>query len=103
VVFWHSAGQRRASHQQIEQSSSPDGDSQPDQPRSRPQMNLFAALGRFALLGLASPFLELQDGIQGLLGLFILSIGIRIAWKITAGIGSSGIIGPFSAAPPAST
>jgi hypothetical protein len=103
VVFWHSAKQRQARHQPIEPSSSPDGDSQPVQSRSGPQMNFFAVLGRFALLGLASPFLELQDGIQGLLGLFILSIGIRIAWKITAGSISSGIIGPFRAAPPAST
>jgi hypothetical protein len=103
VVFSHAAEQGQARHQPIEQPSSPPGDSQPDQPRSRPQMNFFAALGRFALLGLASPFLELQDGIQGLVGLFILSIGIRIAWKITAGISSPGIIGPFRTAPPAST
>jgi hypothetical protein len=103
VVYSHAAEQRQARHRQIEPPSPPDGGSQPEPPRSRPQMNFFAGLGRLALLGLASPFLELQDGIQGLLGLFILSIGIRIAWKITAGISSSGIIGPFTTAPPAST
>jgi hypothetical protein len=103
VVFSHAAERRQARHQQIEPSSSPDGDSQPDPSRSRPPMKFFATLGRYALLGLASPFLELQDGIQGLVGLFILSIGIRIAWKITAGTSSSGIIGPFRTAPPAST
>jgi hypothetical protein len=103
VIFSHATEERKARQHQIEQSSSPDGSGQTDQPRSRPHMNLFAALGRLALLGLASPFLELQDGIQGFLGLFILSIGIRIAWRITAGIGSPGILGPFSASPPALT
>jgi hypothetical protein len=103
VVLWRAAEQRQASQKLIAPPSSPDGNSQPDQPRSRPPMNFAAALGRLAFLGLASPFLELQDGIHGLLGLFILSIGIRIAWKITAGISSLGIIGPFTTALPPST
>jgi hypothetical protein len=104
VVMSHAVQQRKSSHQQqIEQPSSSDGQSQPEQPRSKPRMNFFAALGRLAFIGLASPFLELQDGIHGLIALFILSIGIRIAWKMTAGTLAAGIIGPFSASPPAST
>jgi hypothetical protein len=35
--------------------------------------------------GVASPFLGLSDGVGGLLGLFILFIGIRAAWALTAG------------------
>jgi hypothetical protein len=70
---------------------------------SVPQTISFAALGRLTFIGLASPFLGLQNGIHGLIGLFILSIGIRIAWRMTAGTPASGIIGPFSASPPAST
>jgi hypothetical protein len=105
VIISHSV-ERRDSHQaQTEKPSSPDGGSgQLDQPRARPSMNLGAALAQLALLGLASPFLELQDPLHGLLGLFILSIGIRIAWQITAGTAgrASGILGPFSSSPPAS-
>jgi hypothetical protein len=63
---------------------------------SRP--GLGAALGYLALLGLASPFLQLQDPIQGVIGLVILFVGIRIAWKLTAG-SSVDIIGPFNTAP----
>ncbi len=38
-----------------------------------------------ARYGVASPFLELQDGfVSGLIGLFILFIGIRAAWQFTA-------------------
>jgi hypothetical protein len=104
VIISHAVERRRTSHQQqIEQPSSPEGQSQPEQPHSKPRVNFLAAFGQLAFIGLASPFLELQDGIHGLIGLFILSIGIRIAWKITAGTPSSGIIGPFSASPPALT
>jgi hypothetical protein len=34
--------------------------------------------------GLASPFLKLEGGLNGLIGLFILFIGIRFAWRMTA-------------------
>ena len=104
VIFSHVFEQRKTSHQQqIEQPSSSDDQSQPEPTHSTPRMISFAALGQLAYIGLASPFLELQDGIHGLIGLFILSIGIRIAWKMTAGTPGAGIIGPFSTSPPAST
>ncbi len=105
VIISHVVEQRKATHQvQTEEPSSSDSDSsQPDQPRSGPQINFFAAIGQLALIGLASPFLELQDPLHGLLGLFILSIGIRIAWQLTKGTRATGILGPFSASPPAST
>ncbi len=41
-------------------------------------------LGRLALWGIASPFLELAWGIQGIIGLVILFVGLRVAWRITA-------------------
>jgi hypothetical protein len=53
-----------------------------------------AAIGYLALLGLASPFLELQDPFHGIIGLVILSVGIRIAWRLTAG-SETQILGPF--------
>jgi len=47
-------------------------------------MSLARAVGVLTLLGLASPFLELADPAHGIIGLLILFVGIRIAWKITA-------------------
>ena len=45
-------------------------------------------------LGITSPFQELRSPIQGLIGLFILFIGLRIAWQITAAK-SVAMDGPF--------
>ena len=67
----------------------------PPMPASKPKMNIGAALGMLALVGLASPFLELQDPLHGIIGLVILFVGIRIAWKLTAGTPMS-ILGPFN-------
>jgi hypothetical protein len=53
-----------------------------------------AALGMLAIAGLASPFLELADPLHGIIGLVILFVGIRIAWRITAGV-KVDILGPF--------
>ena len=39
--------------------------------------------GRLALWGIASPFLALQSGFFGIIGLVILFVGVRIAWQIT--------------------
>lgn len=50
----------------------------------KPKMGFGKAVGMLMLIGLASPFLELADPFHGLIGLFILFIGIRIAWKMTA-------------------
>lgn len=63
-------------------------------------MGLAAALGYMALLGLASPFLELQDPVHGFIGLIILLVGIRIAWQITAAKMPE-ITGPFQNSPAA--
>ncbi|HLY99092.1 MAG TPA: hypothetical protein VKT33_08500 [Candidatus Angelobacter sp.] len=89
------------SHQtQIQPSSSPTSNSaeQPASPEqtsadapaakaeshpSRPDLGTM--IGKLFFIGLASPFLELQDGFNGVIGLVILFVGIRIAWKMTAG------------------
>ncbi|HTJ29957.1 MAG TPA: hypothetical protein VL346_05635 [Acidobacteriaceae bacterium] len=47
--------------------------------------------------GATSPFQQLRQLSQGLIGLFILFIGLRIAWQMTAQRGPS-IQGPLSAA-----
>lgn len=70
-----------------------------------PQMNWGAALAGLALLGLASPFLELQDPVHGAIGLVILFVGIRIAWKLTAGsrVDILGLFTVGASAPPPAT
>lgn len=71
----------------------------PPVPARRP--NIGAALGYFLMIGLASPFLEFQSPLSGLIGLIILLVGIQIAWRITAAKEPE-ISGPFrSTAPPA--
>lgn len=77
-------------------------DAQPTPRPERPQMSLVMWLGRVALLGLASPFIELSGNFfWGAIGLLILFWGIRIAWRITAGRRLE-IYGPFADSPPAS-
>lgn len=81
------------------------------QPSPRRHISVGAALLALAFAGLASPFLELmQSPVQGGIGVIILLVGIRIAWKITAGDDHAQVVGPFknpaaaaaapSAAPP---
>jgi len=68
----------------------------------KPQLNLATWLGRAALIGLASPFLQLSGNLfWGAMGLLILFFGMRIAWRIAAGR-PFGVYGPFANAPPAS-
>jgi hypothetical protein len=65
-----------------------------------PKMSVGKALGVLSLVGLASPFLALSNPLQGIIGLVILFVGIRIAWKMTAAAPMR-ILGPLSAAVPA--
>jgi len=63
---------------------------------SSPHRGFGSAILALALIGLASPFLDLaQDPFHGLIGLIILAVGIRIAWKMTAGDDNAQIVGPF--------
>ena len=67
---------------------------------AKPKMSLGAVLAGLAVLGLASPFLELQDPFRGVIGLVILLVGIRIAWQLTASP-KIDILGPFVSKNPA--
>jgi hypothetical protein len=58
-----------------------------------------ARVGELALLGLASPFLDLSAPTHGVIGLIILFVGLRIAWRMTAGKAVN-IVGPLTDAPP---
>src|SRR5579864_2852705 len=56
---------------------------QEDPSATRHRVNWGSALVSLTLIGLASPFLELQDPLHGLIGLVILFVGLQIAWKLT--------------------
>ncbi len=53
-------------------------------PAPPPRMSLPQVVGTLALLGLASPFLDLANPMHGIIGLIILLVGLRIAWQLTA-------------------
>jgi hypothetical protein len=73
---------------------------QPAPRAAKPQVSLGTWLGRVALIGLASPFIQLQGNpFWGAMGLLILFFGMRIAWRIAGGK-PFGIYGPFAYAPP---
>jgi hypothetical protein len=61
---------------------------------------MISALGTLLLMGLASPFLELSDMPGGLIGLFILFIGMKFAWQFTAAKPMQ-VFGPFENSPQA--
>jgi len=71
----------------------------PAEPKN-PSIGLGAVLGLAVVVGLASPFLELQDPFHGIIGLIILFVGIRIAWRLTAGV-QLDVLGPFDKNAPA--
>jgi hypothetical protein len=60
-----------------------------------PKMSPAKALATLALLGLASPFLALADPAHGIIGLIILFVGIRIAWRMASGRPVT-ILGPIN-------
>jgi hypothetical protein len=62
-----------------------------------PKTSPVRAIGVLTVVGLASPVLELADPVHGVIGLIILFVGLRIAWRITAGR-SVNIVGPIDQA-----
>jgi hypothetical protein len=66
-------------------------------PASAP-INIPKVIGVLALLGIASPLLELQDPVHGIIGLVILFVGIRFAWRFTAGR-TLAVSGPHTQSP----
>jgi hypothetical protein len=81
-------------------SSVPSAQSDSGQPGSPvPVRKMSPLLVRLVWIGLASPFLQLRSPFSGALGLFILFIGLRIAWQLTQATPLS-VDGPYSAAAP---
>jgi hypothetical protein len=66
-------------------------------------MTFFMALGQLALIGLASPFLEIAEGVGGIIGLVILFVGMRFAWRMTAARANLTVEGPYQVSAPAAS
>src|SRR5215472_6919319 len=102
-----SRSEQTAANPAVQSNSQPSGEGQAaphgdSETEPNAKMSLGTALLTLALLGLASPFLELQDPLHGVIGLVILFVGIRIAWRLTQGRGTANIEGPYDNAAPAS-
>ena len=67
---------------------------------AQPKIHPLKALGVLIVIGLASPFLDLANPTHGVISLIILFVGIRIAWRITAGRAVN-IVGPVHDPAPA--
>ncbi|MBO0910536.1 MAG: hypothetical protein J2P13_01985 [Acidobacteria bacterium] len=96
-----SYAKEKKTHQTRQEQSQADSGGAPSAPVPGERSSLGGALLQLTFLGLASPFVELAgDPFHGLIGLVILSVGIRIAWQLTAGPATE-IFGPFETAAPA--
>ena len=112
IPIWiHYAGKEQREKQQLaaKQQQLQQGSGQPEQPAAptagsptnveRP--SLMGVVAKLAVLGIASPLLELWEGgpnFQWIIGIVILLVGIRIAWRMTAGLPLT-IYGPFESSP----
>jgi hypothetical protein len=95
ISYQLKAKSQTESVQPQQQSAGDAENSQPEQTQPKPKLSFGAAILQLLVIGLASPFLELQDPVHGIIGLIILMVGIRIAWQITAGSRRANIEGPY--------
>jgi uncharacterized protein (DUF983 family) len=103
IYFARQEHAKQAQHEKIaaeqQQSDESAGAATETPEPARPRLTLGAWLVKITLRGLASPFLELQSNpLWGFIGLFILFVGIKIAWRLTAGRPIE-ILGPFHDSP----
>ncbi|HVU48168.1 MAG TPA: hypothetical protein VHD85_18715 [Terracidiphilus sp.] len=80
---------RAKTHQSQQAGTTADSKTNGQQASTQPDgqkkhVSLGAALAQLALIGLASPFLELAEPGSGILGLLILFVGLSIAFRMTA-------------------
>jgi hypothetical protein len=112
VPIWiHYAREQKQAHEQRLTSDQRQSEHEFNQPNQATEPNSdsarpspVAAVAKLALLGIASPFFEVwQSGptISWGIGIVILIVGIRIAWRITAGRPLQ-VYGPFQNSQPAS-
>jgi hypothetical protein len=65
---------------------------------SKPPMTMAGAIVMMLLLTAAAPFFGLASGISGIITLFLIFIGMRQSWRLTAR-SEIPIMGPYHAAP----
>ena len=101
-VWIHYAGEHKPAQRQQtapSEGGSPGDELEGSAPKARP--NMITALGTLLALGLASPFLELSgDFLGGMIGLVILFVGMKFAWRFTAAKPME-VFGPFENSPQA--
>jgi hypothetical protein len=104
ILISYSMKHHHARQQQTAQISATDSSSTSETPgesvnagTQQRHINWTAAIGQLAMWGIASPFLELQDPVHGLIGLVILFVGLRIAYRLTAAKALS-VDGPYRVA-----
>lgn len=107
IIFWQAAKVRDARapatiENSASQQSAPDASNvlPADATSGQALIVFLKAIVVLLGIGLASPFLALSDPFSGAIGLFILFIGMKIAWKMTAGQPIE-IHGPYQSASPA--
>jgi hypothetical protein len=111
-IYEYSQHHNAARQQQTTQTYDPTQDSTSSAPTQveapatpRKPVGIGAAIVTLVGLGLASPFLELYQGVNysSIIGLVILFVGLRIAWRMTAGHpGAQQLVGPFPVNAPSS-
>ena len=99
-IYFASENHAKQTQQQKQQADQPPSDdesaSQGTSSSPRTPVSLGSLLARLALLGLVSPFYDLKsDPFWGAMGLVILFVGMKIAWRITAGRPME-VFGPFN-------
>ena len=67
-------------------------------PAGKPRMSFVAAIVMLLLLTAAAPFFSLTSGFSGIITLFLIYIGMRQAWKLTAR-SQILVMGPYETAP----
>jgi hypothetical protein len=111
-IYEYSKHHNAARQQQTTQTYDPTQDSTSSAPAqadvpAAPQkpVGVGTAIVTLVGLGLASPLLELYEGVNysSIIGLVILFVGLRIAWRMTAGHpGAQQLVGPFPVNAPSS-
>ena len=99
AALWQTTHHKAAAPQAVKSGEyvvQPDSESRPEQPEK--QMGVGAAVATLIGVGLASPFMELQDGLGGIIGLVILFVGMRMAWQMTKGGPTYVAEGPYGGA-----
>jgi hypothetical protein len=89
-------------HQTLDHGSTSPGATAAPPAQARPRPNFAAALAQIFALGIASPFVEVWEGGPSFgwaIGIVILAVGIRIAWRLTAARPLA-VFGPFNNSTP---